>query len=153
VGASAAPFPSTSDLATFPRAAFLDRAAAFVIDAILVTFIVQALHPLFFYRGDNFTLSMLLIYFVAFWTWKGTTIGGIVVNLRVVKVTGGELSFLEGLVRGLMGVLSFGALGIGVLWILRNDLVAADGLPARQAWHDLAAGTYVVRVPRGYPLP
>ena len=85
--------------------------------------------------------------------WKGTTIGGIVANLRVVKTNGGELSFLEGLVRGLTSVLSFGALGIGVLWILRSDLTAADGQPARQAWHDLAAGTYVVKVPKGYPLP
>ena len=81
------------------------------------------------------------------------TIGGIVANLRVVKTNGGELSFLEGLVRGLTSVLSFGALGIGVLWILRSDLLGHDGQPARQAWHDLAAGTYVVKVPKGYPLP
>jgi len=142
-----------SDLASFPRAAFLDRAAAFVVDVVLVMFVAQFLHPVFFYRGDNFVLSLLLIYFIGFWAWKGTTIGGIVTNLRVVKVNGGELSFLEALVRGLTSILSFGALGIGVLWILRSDVLATDGLPARQAWHDLAAGTYVVKVPKGHPLP
>lgn len=154
--AMAEPMPSTAagELAQFPRAAFLDRAAAFVIDVVLVVFVLRLLHPLWFLRyHDDFVLFALLAYFIGFWTWKGTTIGGIVVNLRVVKVNGGELSFLEGLVRGLTSILSFGALGIGVLWILRNDVLGIDGRPARQAWHDLAAGTYVVKVPKGYPLP
>ena len=153
-GASASADASASQarLVLFPRASFLDRAAAFVLDVVLVMFIVQVLRPVFYYRDDNFFLVMLLAYFTAFWTWKGTTIGGIVTNLRVIKVGNGELTFPECLVRSLMGVLSFGALGIGVLWILRND-TAADGLPARQGWHDLATGTYVVKVPKGYPLP
>ena len=133
--------------------AFLDRAAAFVIDVVLVVFVVELLEGPFWFRSDDVLFPMLLVYFVGFWTWKATTIGGIVTNLRVVKINGSELSFLEGLVRGLTGVLSFGALGIGVLWILRDDVLATDGRPARQAWHDLAAGTFVVKVPKGYPLP
>ncbi len=152
-GVASMPGVFVSDLASFPRAAFLDRAAAFVIDVALVAFVVNMLQGPFWFRNDDVMFPMLLAYFVGFWTWKGTTIGGIVTNIRVVKINGGELSFLEGLVRGLTSVLSFGALGIGVLWILRSDLIAADGQPARQAWHDLAAGTYVVKVPKGYPLP
>ena len=154
-GAAAAAMPTASnaELALFPRAAFLDRAAAFVIDVVLVLFVVQLFDRPYRYGNDDLMFPMLLAYFVAFWAWKGTTIGGIVVNLRVVKVNGGDLSFLEALVRGLTSVLSFGALGLGVLWILRSDLIASDGRPARQAWHDLAAGTYVVKVPKGYPLP
>ena len=154
-GAAAATMPSLSnaELAQFPRAAFLDRAAAFVIDVVLVLFVVNLLDNSFRYREDDVMFPFLILYFIAFWAWKGTTIGGIVVNLRVVKTNGGDLSFLESLVRGLTGILSFGALGLGVLWILRSDLIASDGRPARQAWHDLAAGTYVVKVPKGYPLP
>jgi uncharacterized RDD family membrane protein YckC len=156
-GAAAATMPAVSsvELAAFPRAAFLDRAAAFVIDVVLVMFIAELLErPMRFgYRNDDFMFPLLLLYFVSFWAWKGTTIGGIVCNLRVVKTNGADLEFVESLVRGLTSVLSFGALGIGVLWILRNDLIAADGRPARQAWHDIAAGTYVVKVPKGYPLP
>jgi uncharacterized RDD family membrane protein YckC len=149
-----APAPSASELALFPRAAFLDRAAAFAIDVVLVVFVLRLLHPLWFLRyHDDFVLLALLAYFIGFWAWKGTTIGGIVTNLRVAKINGGDLSFLEALVRGLTSILSFGALGIGVLWILRSDVLATDGRPARQAWHDLAAGTYVVKVPKGYPLP
>lgn len=152
-GAAAQTAVPASELAQFPRAAFLDRAAAFVIDVVLVLFVVELLEGPFWFRSDDVLFPMLLAYFIGFWTWKGTTIGGIIVNLRVVKVAGGELSFLESLVRGLTSVLSFGALGLGVLWILRSDDLAPDGLPARQAWHDLAAGTYVVKVPKGYPLP
>lgn len=149
-----APEPApASELALFPRAAFLDRAAAFVIDLVLVLFVTELLEGPFWFRNDDVLLPLLLAYFIGFWAWKGTTIGGIVVNLRVAKINGGDLSFLEALVRGLTSILSFGALGIGVLWILRSDVLAADGRPARQAWHDLAAGTYVVKVPKGYPLP
>ncbi|MCR4374623.1 MAG: RDD family protein, partial [Acidobacteria bacterium] len=148
-----APAPSASELALFPRAAFLDRAAAFVIDLVLVLFVTELLEGPFWFRNDEVLLPVLLAYFIGFWAWKGTTIGGIVTNLRVAKISGGALSFLEALVRGLTSILSFGALGIGVLWILRSDVLATDGRPARQAWHDLAAGTYVVKVPKGYPLP
>jgi uncharacterized RDD family membrane protein YckC len=151
--AAAIPAASPAELAHFPRAAFLDRAAAFVIDVVLVMFMVELIEGPYRFRDDEIMFPLLLFYFVGFWAWKGTTIGGIVTNLRVVKTNGGDLSFLEALVRGLTSVLSFGALGIGVLWILRNDLVATDGRPARQAWHDLAAGTFVVKVPKGYPLP
>src|SRR6185436_3179333 len=44
-GAAAAAMPglSTAELAMFPRAPFLDRAAAFVIDVVLVLFVVQLL--------------------------------------------------------------------------------------------------------------
>ena len=35
-------------------------------------------------------------------------------------------------------------LGIGCLWILKD--------PDRQAWHDKIAGTFVVKVPRNWPL-
>lgn len=152
-GAGAASAVSASELALFPRAAFLDRAAAFVIDLVLVLFVTELLEGPFWFRNDEVLLPLLLAYFIGFWAWKGTTIGGIVTNLRVAKINGGDLSFLEALVRGLTSILSFGALGIGVLWILRSDVLATDGRPARQAWHDLAAGTYVVKVPKGYPLP
>ena len=84
-------------------------------------------------------------YFVAFWAWKGTTIGGIICNIRVVRVDGAPLRFVDAFVRGLSSILSFVALGIGCLWILRD--------PEGQAWHDKIAGTYVVKVPRSWPLP
>lgn len=51
---------------------------------------------------------------------------------------------LRPVVRGLSGVLSMAAVGLGGLWILRD--------PEQQAWHDRIAGTYVVKVPRDWPI-
>jgi uncharacterized RDD family membrane protein YckC len=144
---SSAPFPPpvpvapASDLTAFPRAAFLDRLAAFVLDIILVL-IAQQLFDLT--RRDSAIFLLLLAYHIGFWTWKGTTVGGIICQLRVVRVDGAPLRFVDALVRGLSAIFSLAVLGIGALWILRD--------PERQAWHDKIAGTYVVRVPRNYPL-
>jgi uncharacterized RDD family membrane protein YckC len=78
------------------------------------------------------------------WTWKGTTIGGIVCALKVVRVDGREVDFTVALVRGLAAVFSFVALGIGFFWV--------GWTRERQGWHDLIAGTVIVRVPRGMSL-
>ena len=82
---------------------------------------------------------------VGFWAWKGTTIGGIVCSLRVVRTHGVELRFIDALVRCMAGVLSIAAVGIGALWMLHD--------PERQMWHDKIAGTVVVKVPRELVLP
>ena len=50
----------------------------------------------------------------------------------------------EALVRSLASIFSIGVLGIGCLWVLRD--------PEQQAWHDKIAGTFVVKVPRHWPL-
>ena len=134
--------PPGSDLRLLPRATFLDRAAAFVLDVILVVIGVRLIG---FAREEGAFFLFLLAYFVAFWAWKGTTVGGIICNLRLVRVDGVPLRFVDALVRGLSSIFSFAALGIGCLWILRD--------PESQAWHDKIAGTYVVKVPRNWPMP
>jgi uncharacterized RDD family membrane protein YckC len=138
--ASAAP-AMVSDLASFPRAAFRDRLAAFVLDVILVLIAQQLLDLT---RRDSALFLLLLGYHIGFWTWKGTTVGGIICQLRIVRVDGAPLRFVDALVRGLSSIFSLAVLGIGCLWILKD--------PERQAWHDKIAGTYVVKVPRNWPL-
>lgn len=123
-----------------PRALFRDRLAAFVLDVILVAITVNVLDV----DGDEVFLPLLLIYHIGFWTWKQTTVGGIICQLRVVRVDGTPLTFADALVRGLSAIFSLAVLFIGALWILRD--------PERQAWHDKIAGTYVVKVPRNWPL-
>ena len=130
-----------SDLPSFPRAAFRDRLAAFVLDVILVVIAQQLLDLT---RRDSAIFLLLLGYHIGFWTWKGTTVGGIICQLRVVRVDGAPLRFVDALVRGLSSIFSLAVLGMGCLWILRD--------PERQAWHDKIAGTYVVKVPRNWPL-
>ena len=138
---AAAP-PGTTDLASFPHAAFLERLAAFVLDVILVVIVSQVL-DLSRHDNDSAVFVLLLAYHIGFWTWKGTTIGGIICQLRVVRVDGAPLRFADALVRGLSSIFSLAVLGLGGLWILRD--------PERQAWHDRIAGTYVVKVPRNWP--
>ena len=132
-----------ADLTSFPHAAFLDRLAAFVLDIILVVITAQVL-DLTRHDNDSAVLVLLLAYHIGFWTWKGTTVGGIICQLRVIRVDGAPLRFADALVRGLSSIFSLAVLGLGGLWILRD--------PERQAWHDKIAGTYVVKVPRNWPL-
>jgi uncharacterized RDD family membrane protein YckC len=130
------------DLALFPRATFLDRVAAFALDCLLVGIGVQLLD---ISRHGGWFPLMLFAYHVAFWAWKGTTLGGIVVGLRVIRMQGTEVRFVDALVRGLASIFSLAALGIGCFWMLQD--------PERQMWHDKIAGTLVVKVPRDLVLP
>ncbi len=136
------PAAVAADLAVYPRATFLDRVAAFVLDAILVGIAVNVLDLT---RHDGYYPLMLVAYHIAFWAWRGTTLGGVVVGLRVIRVQGTDLRFPDALVRGLSGIFSIAALGIGCLWMLQD--------PEKQMWHDKIAGTLVVKVPRHLVLP
>jgi uncharacterized RDD family membrane protein YckC len=125
------------DLALFPRATFLDRVMAFALDCVLIGIVVLLLD---LSRSDSAFPFLLLVYHVAFWAWKGTTLGGIVVGLRIIRIRGGDFRFADALVRALSSLFSLAALGIGCFWMLQD--------PEHQMWHDKIAGTVVVKVPR-----
>ncbi len=135
------PVVVAGDAALFPRATFFDRVAAFALDCLLVAIAVQILD---LGRHDGSFALTLLVSHVAFWAWRGTTLGGIVVGLHVVRSQGGEMRFVEALVRALASIFSIAALGIGCFWMLQDA--------ERQMWHDKIAGTLVVRVPRSLLL-
>ena len=139
--AIALPAGSHAVLTAMPKALFRDRLAAFLLDIILMIIIVNI-----FDSNDPFETFFLglLVYHIGFWTWKQTTVGGIICQLRVARVDGSPISFADALVRGLASIFSLAVLGIGALWILKD--------PDNQAWHDKIAGTYVVKVPRNWPL-
>ena len=128
------------DLLSMPRAPFLDRLAAFALDILLVSLTYNLLEL----RGARAFFSVLLAYHVIFWALKGTTVGGIICNLRVVRTDGGSVTFADALIRGFSSIFSIAALGIGCLWILFDA--------ENQSWHDRFAGTYVVKVPRNWQL-
>jgi uncharacterized RDD family membrane protein YckC len=139
-------------LVGLPRAGFWIRAAALLIDVILVGLIVSFLPHLMEARtsaGVGFSThhAMLLLlpaYAVVLWKLKGSTIGGIVCRLQVVRLDGRPIDWTTAIVRGLGSYLSFVCVGLGFLW------VAFD--PQRQSWHDKIAGTTVVRPPSGISL-
>ena len=132
---------------SFSHATFFERLAALALDLVLVAILAQVVRfdRLFGeWSPDGNLLLVALVYHIAFWTWKQTTVGGIVCQLRVIRIDGAPLRFAEAFVRGLSGIFSLLFAGVGFLWILRD--------PERQAWHDRIAGTFVVNVPRNWPI-
>ena len=123
-----------------PKALFRDRLAAFVVDILGVAIVVNVLGA----DPDEMFLPIVLAYFVGMWTWKQTTVGGMVCQLRVVRTDGSPLTLADALVRGLAGVVSLAVFFVGALWMLRDR--------DSQTWHDKIAGTYVVKVPKGLPV-
>ena len=130
---------ATTQAATslLPRAAFRERLAALVLDMILVVIVVQLGDLL---DSGRATFLGMLVYHVGFWTWKQTTVGGMICQLKIVRTDGAPMTFADALVRGLSAIFSVVVVFLGFLWIIRD--------PERQAWHDKVAGTYVVKVAR-----
>jgi uncharacterized RDD family membrane protein YckC len=122
-----------------PRAGFWVRMGALLLDVLLVGFAVSMLHPF----GD-FHLVVLAIYGAVMWKLRGTTVGGIVFDLHVVRADGRPMDWETAIVRALACFLSLFVVFLGFIWI------ALD--PNSQAWHDKIAGTVVVRAKGGTPL-
>jgi uncharacterized RDD family membrane protein YckC len=130
-----APPPVTAAL---PRAGFWIRMAALLLDALLVGFLMGVLHVY------HLELPVLAAYGAMMWKLRGSTIGGIVFDLRVVRLDGREIDWETAIVRALACFLSLAVAGLGFFWIAFDD--------HKQAWHDKIAGTVVVRVAKGTPL-
>jgi uncharacterized RDD family membrane protein YckC len=138
-GAPAPRAPDVLDMAALPRAGFWIRMLALLIDLILVGVATSWLH-----HEDRGTLLLLATYGAIMWKLKGTTVGGIVCDLKVVRIGGAPLDWGTAIVRALGCFLSLVICGLGFIWI------AVDH--EHQAWHDKIAGTVVVRVPKGVGL-
>ena len=139
---SAAPPPGVTRpqvSASMPRAGFWVRMAALFLDVLLVGFVMSALHHVF-----QLQLLVLAVYGAVMWKLRGSTVGGIVFDLRVVRLDGRDVDWETAIVRALGCFLSLAVAGLGFIWIAFDD--------SNQAWHDKIAGTVVVRVPKGVPL-
>jgi len=131
--------PPSAVSASSTRAGFWIRMGALSIDVLVVGFVMSVLHHLL-----NLELLALAVYGAAMWKIRGSTIGGIVFDLQVVRLDGREIDWATAIVRALGCFLSLAVAGLGFIWIAFDD--------SKQAWHDKIAGTVVVRVPRGVPL-
>jgi len=148
-GAPPAVLPVFPPVLSCPRAGFWERMGAAFLDMVVVGFITGMAHGplgflLAFLSGPPIFFIVALAYFAGLWAWKGTTIGGIVLRLQVVRHDGGPLTFLVALVRGLAAALSAVVLFLGFFWIGWDR--------DKQGWHDKIAGTIVVRLSRSAPL-
>jgi uncharacterized RDD family membrane protein YckC len=126
------------DVSSFPKAGLWERLCAAFLDIILIGILSGIAHV------GPVCLIVALAYFAGMWAWKGTTIGGIVLKLKVVRTDGRPLTFVVAIVRGLAAAFSTVILFLGFLWIAWDK--------DKQGWHDKIAGTEVIRLPHSAPL-
>ncbi len=135
--AATAPYtPTPMELSTLPRAGFWIRMLALLIDLVLVSFALSAIE----HHGTDGLLLVLATYGALMWKLRGTTVGGIICHLRVVRIDGQPVSWETAILRALGCFLSLIAAGLGFFWIAFDR--------ERQAWHDKIAGTVVVVTPK-----
>jgi uncharacterized RDD family membrane protein YckC/cytoskeletal protein CcmA (bactofilin family) len=138
--APATPAPAPTPItAALPRAGFWRRMAALLLDVVLVGFVMSVLH-----HEYNLELLVLAAYGAVMWKTRGSTIGGSVFDLRVVRLDGRRIDWETAIIRALSCFLSMAVAGLGFIWIIFDS--------NNQAWHDKIAGTVVVRVAKGVPL-
>ena len=139
-GSSALP----SNVATAEKAGFWIRFVAIFIDGIIVGIVTTAIGAILNLNTNGrsgLQILLGLVYYVYFWSnsgpWPGQTIGSKLLNIRVIRTDGSDLSISQALIRYVGFVISAICLLIGLIW------AAFDA--NKQGWHDKIAGTYVVK--------
>ena len=134
---------ATSSYATTDKVGFGPRALATIFDFVGLGIVGAIVNGILFggesARGSGLSTLIGLAYFVYFWSsyGHGQTLGNRVLNIRVVKTDGAELTIVDALIRYVGLIISCIVIFLGVLW------VAFD--PNKQGWHDKIASTYVVK--------
>lgn len=122
------------------RGGFWERALALVVDSCVLLVPTTVIGVILNNQSSAFGVNLLinLAYFSYFWSSAGggQTLGMRVFGLRLVKDDGSPLSFVIAIVRWFALLVSFLALGIGVLWVAFTA--------QKKGWHDLIAGTSVL---------
>lgn len=114
------------------------RFAAIFIDGIILGFITGLLVGAGRETGGGLSIVIHLIYYWFFWTrWDGQTPGKRLMGLRVVKMDGSRLSDTDALIRAVGYYVSAMVMGLGYFWALFDE--------HKRTWHDLMAGTIVVK--------
>lgn len=130
-------------------AGFLTRAAAYIVDAFLLSFAGGAFPYLVLNAGNGdvpqgvaggTSLLVSFLYFVFFWSelGGGRTLGMRLLGLGVVAEDGGPVAILEAVVRWIGLWVSFAFCFVGVVWVAADD--------RKQGWHDKMAHTLVVHI-------
>lgn len=129
---------TAAEALALPRVGFGLRLAATLIDLLLVS-IILAFLPL-----PSWHLIAWVAYHIAMWAWKSTTVGGIVLGLKCVRLDGRPMNFSIALIRTLAAFLSAAPCFLGFFWVGWDK--------ETQSWHDKIAGTTIVKVPHGSSL-
>jgi uncharacterized RDD family membrane protein YckC len=147
----------TSSAPALEFAGFWRRLAAYLIDILILSAISSMIFPgkwlinwsdfnpgnwillPVMIAGNFMTLITDVAYHAGFWTWRGQTPGKMLLNIKVIRTDGTNITLGYSLLRYLGYIVSSLMLGIGFLWI------AFD--PRKQGIHDKIADTCVVILP------
>jgi uncharacterized RDD family membrane protein YckC len=135
--------PPVISSATLPRVGFWFRILASGLDAIIVGIAFGMLQSLWHGFGGVYPF-WYAAYCVVMWATKGTTVGGIICGLKLVRLDDRPVTWSVAIVRALGAFLSLVVAGLGFIWVAFDD--------EKQSWHDKIAGTTIVRVPKGTSL-
>jgi len=80
-------------------------------------------------------LVVSFIFYAWFWTTGGQTLGLVSWKLRVVSIDGSTISWKQAAIRFIVAILSWGVLGLGILWMIVNK--------DRLMWHDIASKSHL----------
>lgn len=84
------------------------------------------------------TLAVTVLYFIFFWVKRGGTLGQTLLGMRVAReADGSPIGWSTAIVRYVMMLISFLIFYLGVIWVAFE--------PRKRGWHDMVAGTVVVR--------
>ena len=133
--------PPVISAMSLPRAGFWIRTAALLIDLVLCCVIIQMIPWISFWHP---CLFLLATYGAVMWKLRGTTVGGSIFHLKVVRLDDRPLDWTTAIVRALSCFLSLIVVGLGFLWVAFDD--------EKQSWHDKIVGTTVVKVPKSVAL-
>lgn len=117
---------------------FGTRFAAYFIDSVIL-FFVNIFLAFFIYEEVFYLLTLLAsaAYFTYFFGTTGQTPGKQVMKIKVITVDGSPLTYNTGFMRWIGYYASFITIGIGFLWILKDE--------NNQGFEDKIAKTYVVK--------
>jgi uncharacterized RDD family membrane protein YckC len=119
-------------------AGFGIRFVAWIIDVVLLGIVYGVLN--FLHIGALDSLAALAYYTYLIGSDMGASVGMMALGLKVIPDGGNTdetIGFMRAFIRWLVSIVSGIAIGIGYLWIIWD--------PKKQAWHDKAANSVVVR--------
>jgi uncharacterized RDD family membrane protein YckC len=155
--------PKTKNMPTYPLATIGKRFLAMLLDALILGVIGEIYNAVFgstlpdnillndMISFDDFlqlmmpalVVSILIsaIYHIFFMTrTNGQTPGKRALGIRVVKKDGTPITFIDALLRNVVGYTLSGIFALGYIWALFDS--------EKQGWHDKIAGTTVVDEPQ-----
>jgi uncharacterized RDD family membrane protein YckC len=130
----------------------LRRLAAILYDTLLVVALLMLTTTFFLIgRGGEalepytlphqiVSLAVIFMFFVGFWTRKGSTLGMLAWGLRLETPEGDLPPLSNASLRFVVAILSWASVGLGFLWQLWD--------PEQLTWHDRLSGTRLRHYPK-----